>query len=85
MPADQFRDAIGSHVARLLKEERERRGLSLNKLAQKAGLARPTVTYVEQEVQSPTLDTLLRITGALEVELEEIIARARKQAARGMK
>jgi len=31
-------------------------------LAQKAGVSRPTVSYVEQEVQNPTLDTLLRIT-----------------------
>lgn len=69
---------MSSQVARLLKEEREKRGLSLNLLAQKAGLSRQTVSYVEQEVQSPTLDTLVRITTAMEVDLEKIIARARK-------
>jgi transcriptional regulator with XRE-family HTH domain len=49
-------------------------------LAQKAGVSRQTVSYVEQEVQNPTLDTLLRITSVLEVDLEKIIAKARKTA-----
>jgi DNA-binding XRE family transcriptional regulator len=66
----------------LLKEEREKRALSLNVLAQKAGLSRQTVSYVEQEVQNPTLETLLRITSVLEVDLEKIIAKARKTAAK---
>ena len=47
--------AIGSRIARLLNAEREKTGLSLNVVAQKAGLSRQTVSYVEQEVQSPTL------------------------------
>jgi transcriptional regulator with XRE-family HTH domain len=71
---------ISAQVARLLKEERESRGLSLNLLSQKAGLSRQAISYVEQEVQNPTLDTLLRITEALGVGLEEIVARARKEA-----
>ena len=79
MPADKSHDAISSQVARLLKEEREKRGLSLNVLAQKSGLSRQTVSYVEQEVQNPTLNTLLRMTRALEVDLEKIIVRARRQ------
>jgi len=80
VPVDKSLDAISSQVARLLKEERKKCGLSLNVLAQKAGLSRQTVSYVEQEVQNPTLDTLLRITLVLGVELEKVIARARKRA-----
>ena len=80
MPVDRSLDAISFQVARLLKEEREKQGLSLNVLAQRAGLSRQTVSYVEQEVQSPSLDTLLRITSALKIDLERIIARARKRA-----
>ena len=82
MPVAKLNDAISSQVACLLKEEREKRGLSLNVLAQKAGVSRQTVSYVEQEVQNPTLDTLLRITSVLEIDLEKIIAKARKAAAR---
>ena len=80
MPTDPLRAAISSEVARLLKEERQERGLSLNLLAERAGLSRQTVSYVEQEAQSPSLDTLLRITWAIGVDLEEVIARARKVA-----
>jgi predicted transcriptional regulator len=80
VPVDKSLDNISSQVAVLLKEERKKRGLSLNVLSQKSGLSRQTVSYVEQEVQNPTLDTLLRITSALEIDLEKIIAQARKQA-----
>jgi DNA-binding XRE family transcriptional regulator len=80
VPASRIHEAISSQVARLLREEREASALSLNALAQRAGLSRQTVSYVEQEVQSPTLDTLLRITSALEVDLEKIIARAHRLA-----
>lgn len=82
MPVANRNDAISSQVARLLKETRAKRGLSLNVLAQKAGLSRQTVSYVEQEVQNPTLDTLLRITSVLEVDFEKILAKARKTAAK---
>ncbi len=80
MPAAKLNELISSQVACLLKEEREKRGLSLNVVAQKAGLSRQTVSYVEQEVQNPTLDTLLRITSVLEIDLEKIIAKARAVA-----
>lgn len=80
MSNDALRNAISFHVARLLKEEREERGLSLNILAQKAGLSRQAVSYIEQQVQSPSLDTLLRLTLALDVELAEIIKRAKRAA-----
>ena len=80
VPVDKLLDSISSQVAGLLKEEREKHGLSLNVLSQKSGLSRQTISYVEQEVQNPTLDTLLRITSALEVDLEKIIAQARLRA-----
>ncbi len=78
MPADRTADAICSEVARLLKTERVKRGFSLNALAERAGLSRQTVSFVEQELRIPTLGTLLRLTAALEVDLEKIIARARR-------
>ncbi len=81
MPVDKSLEALSSEVARLLKEERKKRGLSLNILAQDAGLSRQTVSYVEQEVQNPTLDTLLRITSVMSIRLEDLLAQARKRAA----
>jgi transcriptional regulator with XRE-family HTH domain len=79
---DGLRDAIGSQVAHLLKAEREKQKLSLKKLSHKAGLARQTITFIEQETQSPSLDTLLRIAFALDKDLSKIIARAYKRASK---
>ena len=73
-------EAISSQVIRLLKAEREKRGISLNLLAQKAGVSRQTVAFIEQGLRNPTMNTLFRLTSALEVEPEKIIARARKLA-----
>jgi len=82
VPNNEFADAVGSQVAMVLKEERQKRDLSLKTLAKKAGIARQTISYVEQEVQSPSLDTLLRITSAMGVDLAKIIARAQKRASK---
>ena len=73
-------EAISLQVIRLLKAEREKRSISLNLLAQKAGVSRQTVAFIEQGLRNPTLNTLFRLTSALEVEPEKIIARARKLA-----
>jgi len=76
----KIRDRIRSQVARLLREERQELGLSLNALAEKAGLSRQMVSYVEQEMRNPSLDVLLRITEVLDVNLEDVIRRARAAA-----
>ena len=73
-------EAISAEVARLLREERNRRDISLNELSAKSGVSRQMISYVEQEERNPSLDTLLRITLALGVDLDEIIRRARKGA-----
>lgn len=54
--------------------------LSLNVLAARAGLNRQTVSFIEQEERIPTIDTLLRITMALDVELEVLIRKAKALA-----
>lgn len=78
MLSDKEREAVCSQVARLLRKEREKRGLSLGAVAVKSGLSRQMVSYVEQEKRNPTLDTLLRITGVLEIDLAELINQARR-------
>jgi transcriptional regulator with XRE-family HTH domain len=77
---NNLRETICAHVADLLKEQREKQKLSLGRIARKAGLARQTIAFVEQKVQSPSLDTLLRITSALDVDLAKIFVRAQKRA-----
>jgi transcriptional regulator with XRE-family HTH domain len=48
-------------------------------LAVKAGLSQQMISYVERGIRNPTLDTLLRITKALDVPLAKLITRAEKK------
>jgi transcriptional regulator with XRE-family HTH domain len=73
-----LRDAIASNVVRLLKEEREKRGLSMNVVAQRSGLSHSIISLIERDMRSPTLDTLLRIADAIDIDLGEVLTRARK-------
>ena len=43
-----------------------------------AGLSQQMVSYVERGMRVPTLDTLLRLTDALNVDLWRILASATK-------
>lgn len=70
--------AISSQVARILREERIERGLSMTVLAQRAGLSQAMISFVEREMRNPSLDTLLRITIILEIDLDDVIRRARQ-------
>ena len=76
MVSDKNRRAVCSAVARILRQERQKRGLTLAAVAAKAGLSYQMVSFVEKETRNPTLETLLRIAGALEVDLAKIIGRA---------
>ena len=78
VPKDALREAIASNVARLLREEREKRGLSMNVVAQRSGLSHSIVSLIERDLRNPTLDTLLRIAEAIDVDLGEVITRAQK-------
>ena len=68
--------AICSAVARLLKAERERQGLAMLTVAERAGLSQQMVSYVEREIRRPTLETALRVAAALNVDLGDVIKAA---------
>jgi len=72
------RQAIIKNLAALLKEERIRRGLSLSEVAVRAGIDRTMVMRVEERERMPTIDTLLRITEALECDLVTLLRKAIK-------
>jgi transcriptional regulator with XRE-family HTH domain len=71
-------DIVGSSVARLLRQKREALGLSMNTVAKRARLSHSMVSRVEHELRRPTLDTLLRITEAMNIELWPLIKEAEK-------
>ena len=76
MSKNSLRDAIAANVVRLLREEREQRGLSMNVVAQRSGLSHSIVSLIERELRNPTLDTLLRIAEAIGIDLGGVITRA---------
>lgn len=79
MRKNSLREAIAANVVRLLREEREKRGLSMNVVAQRSGLSQSIISLIERDLRNPTLDTLLRIAEVVEVDLGDILTRARKE------
>jgi len=76
---NSLREAIAANVVRLLREEREKRGLSMNAVAQRSGLSQSIVSLIERDLRNPTLDTLLRIAEAIEIDLGKILIRRAKK------
>ena len=74
--SDKSQQAVCSRVVRILREEREKRGLSMNVVAERAGLSQQMVSYVEREMRNPTLETLLRIARAMGIDFAEVMRRA---------
>jgi transcriptional regulator with XRE-family HTH domain len=56
--------------------------MSMNALAQKAGLHYTAISLIERELRSPSLDTLIRISDVLKMDLGETIQEAFRAAKR---
>ena len=67
-----------------LKECREKRGLSVRALAEKAGLHYVSLVNIEGGKKDPRLSTLLKLTKALDVTLAELVGQQQpKKGGRG--
>ena len=60
-------------LARTLREHRQRRGWSQERLASTAGLDRSYVGDIERGAVSPTLQTLEKLSAALGIPASELI------------
>jgi len=80
MASDKTRLAVCAAVARILRAERNKRGLSLSAVATAAGLSRQMISFVEQETRNPTLDTILRMCDAMDVNIETVLKQAQREA-----
>ena len=76
MPVKQSPEEVVCNVVRLIRKERERQGISMNVLSERAGLSQAMISLVERDLRNPTLDTLLRIANALELDLGKVISKA---------
>jgi transcriptional regulator with XRE-family HTH domain len=78
MLPDKTYRAICGEVIRLLREGRQARGLSKYAMAKRAGLSEQMIGYVECGKRNPSLETIVRMAVALEVDVSELIRRAFK-------
>ena len=80
--SDKSQQAVCARVAQLLRKAREKRGLSMNAVAERAGLSQQMVSYVEREMRNPTLETLLRIAAALKIDFAKLLQEAQRAASK---
>jgi len=70
-------------LAKRVKEHRRQKGWTQQKLAEKTGLSFNTITKIEQGIgDSPTLKTLLKLSEALEIGLDELVGTNKKNIER---
>ncbi len=63
-----------SNICKNLRKIREKKGLSQERLARLADVANNTVIKIEAgKNQNPTLDTLQKLSKALEVSVDDLI------------
>lgn len=62
-----------------LRSVRERRGLTMREVAEKAGLSESLISQIERNRVSPAIDTLLNLVEVLDVDLEYLFADFRKE------
>jgi len=60
-------------VGEAIRAERLKAGLSQEQLAEKSGLARNYIGNIERAEKKVSLDTLVRVSRALKVNLEDIV------------
>ncbi len=60
-------------VVKLISEERKRQGLSFEKLAEKAGIHRTTISLIERGKQNPTLSICKKLADSLDMKLSDLI------------
>lgn len=70
MPADL---EIGIRLASRLREERKKKGLSLEALAQLSGVSRSMLSQIERSESSPTVASLWNLTRALNVDFAGLL------------
>lgn len=74
--------ALCEKIVAQLHVERERQGLSKYALEQKSGVSQQMIGYMERGLRCPSLETALRISDALELDMGKLISKARKAASK---
>lgn len=64
---------IMTKIGMAIKLERKRQGISQGKLAELAGITQATLSLIENDHRSPTIETLIKLAGALQWSLDALI------------
>jgi XRE family transcriptional regulator, regulator of sulfur utilization len=73
-PALDASSDLATRVAREVRAQREARGLSLSAAAARAGVSRTILATIEAGAGNPSLETLSRIAGALDITVGALLA-----------
>ncbi len=76
--ADKHAEQLLKKVVDELMKARKEQGISHEKLAAKAGLSRPAISFIEAHKYSPTMLSCLKIAKALGLRLGDILNRLEK-------
>jgi len=68
-------------IGTLIKDERERQNISMNKLAKMANVGQSTLSYIESGERQPTFDVLERIVLALGFSLADFFTEDKPELA----
>lgn len=73
-------EQIDKAIAKVLKDIREERKLSQEQLSFQTDLHRTYISQLERGVKSVTVKTLLKITTALSIDIDDFIKRAKDES-----
>ena len=65
-------------LAAVIRQRRQARGLSLNRLAAMTRLSRQMLSFIETNERIPTIDTVARISRALGLPCSKLVAAAER-------
>lgn len=74
---DKDAETIAKNLAQNIEALRKKNSLTQASLAKRAGLPRSTVTYLESGEGNPSLQNLIKISSALQISIEELLASPR--------
>ena len=70
--SDKIDEAM-SLVAKRLKEERRKAGLTQLELSMRAGVSQNMIAYIERGDRNPALRTVMKICNALNIRLSDLL------------
>ena len=71
---------LSGHMGKTIQRLRKAYNLSLSELAEQSGVAKSIISQIERNETNPTLATIWRLSQALDVSIERVLARGRRRA-----